>query len=217
MWGGRAVRPREGRSGRGAGYRDAGGGPRGPPRSTGAGEDRALGAPDTRLRGQMDTGGARSLNRSSPSCVTGPTQRTDFFHGLLAKDSDAAAREPPETAPWSGGLSAVPPQHATRPRPEPLLRDGRPGSVTSRTQGLVTCKGAAIAISRSLSATRACSSGDLQPSMPAWEGPKRRLSRRAMCSVQFALLPASLTACTLSSRRRPVAPSDSRSLIACRN
>ena len=45
--------------------------------------DGALGASDARLGGQMDTGGARSLNRSSPSCVTGPTQRTDFFHGLL--------------------------------------------------------------------------------------------------------------------------------------
>ena len=32
----------------------------------------------------MDTGGARPLNHSSPSRVTGPTQRTDFFHGLLA-------------------------------------------------------------------------------------------------------------------------------------
>ena len=32
----------------------------------------------------MDTGGARSLNRSSPSCVTGPAQRTDFFHGLMS-------------------------------------------------------------------------------------------------------------------------------------
>ena len=31
----------------------------------------------------MDTGGARPLNHSSPSRVTGPTQRTDFFHGLL--------------------------------------------------------------------------------------------------------------------------------------
>ena len=47
------------------------------------GSDRALGASDARLGGQMDTDGARSLNRSSPSCVTGPTQRTDFFHGLL--------------------------------------------------------------------------------------------------------------------------------------
>ena len=54
--------------------------------------DRALGASDARLGGQMDTGGARSLNRSSPSYVTGPAQRTDFFHRLLGRNSRAAAR-----------------------------------------------------------------------------------------------------------------------------
>ena len=31
----------------------------------------------------MDTGDARWLNRSSPSCLNSGTQRTDFFHGLL--------------------------------------------------------------------------------------------------------------------------------------
>ncbi len=34
---------------------------------------------------QMENSGARPLNRSRPSCLTGPTQRTDFFHGLLIK------------------------------------------------------------------------------------------------------------------------------------
>ena len=31
----------------------------------------------------METGGVRRLNRSSPSCLNTPAQRTDFFHGLL--------------------------------------------------------------------------------------------------------------------------------------
>ena len=31
----------------------------------------------------MDAGGAGRLNRSSPSCLNRPAQRTDFFHGLL--------------------------------------------------------------------------------------------------------------------------------------
>ena len=30
----------------------------------------------------MDAGGAGRLNRSSPSCLNRPAQRTDFFHGL---------------------------------------------------------------------------------------------------------------------------------------
>ena len=30
----------------------------------------------------METGGVRRLNRSSPSCLNTPAQRTDFFHGL---------------------------------------------------------------------------------------------------------------------------------------
>ena len=32
----------------------------------------------------METGGVRRLNRSSPSCLNTPAQRTDFFHGLLS-------------------------------------------------------------------------------------------------------------------------------------
>ena len=36
----------------------------------------------------MDAGGAGRLNRSSPSCLNRPAQRTDFFHGLLADDGD---------------------------------------------------------------------------------------------------------------------------------
>ena len=36
-----------------------------------------------RLGVQMDTDGARWLNRSSPSCLNSGAQRTDFFHGLL--------------------------------------------------------------------------------------------------------------------------------------
>ena len=41
------------------------------------------GASDARLGVQMDTDGARRLNRSSPSCLNSGAQRTDFFHGLL--------------------------------------------------------------------------------------------------------------------------------------
>ena len=32
---------------------------------------------------EMETGGVRRLNRSSPSCLNTPAQRTDFFHGLV--------------------------------------------------------------------------------------------------------------------------------------
>ena len=45
--------------------------------------DRPLGASDARLGVQMDTDGARRLNRSSPSCLNSGAQRTDFFHGLI--------------------------------------------------------------------------------------------------------------------------------------
>ena len=38
----------------------------------------------------MDTGDARWLNRSSPSCLNSGTQRTDFFHGLLAHVTGSA-------------------------------------------------------------------------------------------------------------------------------
>ena len=44
------------------------------------------GRPDARLGVQMDTDGARRLNRSSPSCLNSGAQRTDFFHGLLTAD-----------------------------------------------------------------------------------------------------------------------------------
>ena len=45
--------------------------------------DRPLGASDEPLGVEMETGGVRRLNRSSPSCLNTPAQRTDFFHGLL--------------------------------------------------------------------------------------------------------------------------------------
>ena len=41
----------------------------------------------------MDAGGAGRLNRSSPSCLNRPAQRTDFFHGLLFTRFGAARRE----------------------------------------------------------------------------------------------------------------------------
>ena len=47
--------------------------------------DRALGASDGLLGLPMDAGGAGRLNRSSPSCLNRPAQRTAFFHGLLTK------------------------------------------------------------------------------------------------------------------------------------
>ena len=45
--------------------------------------DRPLGASEAPVGVQMDTDGARWLNRSSPSCLNSGAQRTDFFHGLL--------------------------------------------------------------------------------------------------------------------------------------
>ena len=36
----------------------------------------------------METGGVRRLNRSSPSCLNTPAQRTDFFHGLLGGEME---------------------------------------------------------------------------------------------------------------------------------
>ena len=45
--------------------------------------DRALGASDGLLGLPMDAGGAGRLNRSSPSCLNRPAQRTAFFHGLV--------------------------------------------------------------------------------------------------------------------------------------
>ncbi len=44
--------------------------------------DRALGASNGLLGLPMDVGGAGRLNRSSPSCLNRPAQRTAFFHGL---------------------------------------------------------------------------------------------------------------------------------------
>ena len=49
--------------------------------------DRALGASDGLLGLPMDAGGAGRLNRSSPSCLNRPAQRTDFFHGLSSQHS----------------------------------------------------------------------------------------------------------------------------------
>ena len=54
--------------------------------------DRLLGASDGRLGVQMETGGVRRLNRSSPSCLNRPAQRTDFFHGLLSWAISASYR-----------------------------------------------------------------------------------------------------------------------------
>ena len=52
--------------------------------------DRPLGASDEPLGVEMETGGVRRLNRSSPSCLNTPAQRTDFFHGLLRRASRRA-------------------------------------------------------------------------------------------------------------------------------
>ena len=40
----------------------------------------------------METGGVRRLNRSSPSCLNTPAQRTDFFHGLLRRAFSTLSR-----------------------------------------------------------------------------------------------------------------------------
>ena len=45
--------------------------------------DGPLGASDERLGVEMETGGVRRPNRSSPSCLNRPAQRTDFFHELI--------------------------------------------------------------------------------------------------------------------------------------
>ena len=50
--------------------------------------NRLLGASDGRLGAQMETGGVRRLNRSSPNRLNRPAQRTDFFHGLLKPGHD---------------------------------------------------------------------------------------------------------------------------------
>ena len=53
-------------------------------------------ATEATLGVQMDTDGARRLNRSSPSSLNSGTQRTDFFHGLLCL--------PPHLSRWPVGL-----------------------------------------------------------------------------------------------------------------
>ena len=58
--------------------------------------DRALGASNGLLGLPMDAGGAGQLNRSSPSCLNRPAQRTAFFHGLLGRDETPNAD--PDTA-----------------------------------------------------------------------------------------------------------------------
>ena len=50
----------------------------------------------------MDTGDARWLNRSSPSCLNSGTQRTDFFHGLLSVYGGGEKRIPPKNIPPDG-------------------------------------------------------------------------------------------------------------------
>ena len=47
----------------------------------------------------METGGVRRLNRSSPSCLNTPAQRTDFFHGLVGEADSACGRRPRSEGP----------------------------------------------------------------------------------------------------------------------
>ena len=48
----------------------------------------------------MDAGGAGRLNRSSPSCLNRPAQRTAFFHGLSGgTDSSRRCLEAADLAP----------------------------------------------------------------------------------------------------------------------
>ena len=60
----------------------------------------------------METAGVRRLNRSSPSCLNTPAQRTDFFHGLLVSYPSSAphnSRHGPlvDFVPTGGKLSAL--------------------------------------------------------------------------------------------------------------
>ena len=48
----------------------------------------------------METGGIRRLNRSSPSCLNRPAQRTDFFHGLLAAEDHELTMYDETTREW---------------------------------------------------------------------------------------------------------------------
>ena len=72
-----------------------------------------LGASDGLLGLPMDAGGAGRLNRSSPSCLNRPAQRTAFFHGLVGGHHQIAAmrtRIPSgpvfDTAAWRGRVRA---------------------------------------------------------------------------------------------------------------
>ena len=74
--------------------------------------DRPLGASDEPLGVEMETGGVRRLNRSSPSCLNTPAQRTDFFHGLLnvvggAGSAGNRTLRPSPRRPAPGGGSSV--------------------------------------------------------------------------------------------------------------
>ena len=54
--------------------------------------DRPLGTSDGLLGVRMETRGVRRLNRSSPSCLNRPAQRTDFFHGLVYRPQEPRSR-----------------------------------------------------------------------------------------------------------------------------
>ena len=97
--------------------------------------DRLLGASDGHLGVQMETGGVRRLNRSSPSCLNRPAQRTDFFHGLLW--CDTGAESVPIQRPGiarqlgSGEIRSAGP---ARPRPLSVLRAQGERSAVPRLQ-----------------------------------------------------------------------------------
>ena len=82
------------------------------------GHYRALGASDGLLGLPTDAGGAGRLNRSSPSCLNRPAQRTAFFHGLLA-GTRAGSFDRRTSAPCRSGRGR------TR-RPPPTLRSRSP-------------------------------------------------------------------------------------------
>ena len=72
----------------------------------------------------MDAGGAGRLNRSSPSCLNRPAQRTDFFHGLLTKPSSCPNHRD-HVSSWRGiqlGLASL--------GFDPGVVDGRPDPAT---------------------------------------------------------------------------------------
>ena len=61
----------------------------------------------------MDAGGAGRLNRSSPSCLNRPAQRTAFFHGLLAGHRE---RQPSRNGPGIAGDRMVADSRCPRSR-----------------------------------------------------------------------------------------------------